>query len=381
MERLGYRPVGKDFPVFLHPETHEEYALARTERKQGRGYRGFEVHAARDVTLEQDLARRDLTINAIARDASGQFIDPFGGRADLRSGVLRHVSDAFVEDPVRLLRVARFSARFGFALSPDTARLMMKMVVNGEVDHLVPERVWQELAKGLMEAMPSRMFEVLRGCGALARVLPELDALFGVPQPVQYHPEIDTGIHILKVIDRAASTGQPLPVRFAALMHDLGKGATPRSQWPTHHGHEAVSAQLVQQLSERLRVPAECRELALQVARHHGVAHQAMQLRPGTILKLLTATDAFRRPERFLLFLAACACDFQGRPGYEARDYAQSRFLLAALHAAASVDAGAIARCTSAEQIPARIAQARLAAISKVVNAMTNTEGLPASKP
>jgi tRNA nucleotidyltransferase (CCA-adding enzyme) len=363
MGRLGFRPVGKDFPVFLHPETQEEYALARTERKQGPGYRGFAVHAAPEVTLEEDLARRDLTINAIARDASGRIIDPFGGVADLRAGLLRHVSAAFVEDPVRILRVARFSARFGFSLAADTARLMLQMVADGEVDHLVPERVWQEISRGLMESTPSRMFEILRGCGALARIMPEIDTLFGVPQPAHYHPEIDTGVHVLRVMDFAAQSAQPLVVRFAALTHDLGKGVTPRSQWPAHHGHEALSAQLVQQLSERLRVPADCRELALLVARHHGVVHKALELRPRTILKLLEATDALRRPQRFELFLAACASDFHGRPGYEGREYPAPEILRSSLAAAAAVDAGAIARVSPPQQIPLRIARARLAAV------------------
>jgi tRNA nucleotidyltransferase (CCA-adding enzyme) len=368
MERLGYRPVGKDFPVFLHPETHEEYALARTERKQGRGYRGFDVHAAPDVTLEEDLARRDLTINAIARDTTGRIIDPFHGVADLRAGVLRHVSEAFIEDPVRILRVARFSARFTFALAPETARLMMTMVANGEVDHLVPERVWQEISRGLMEQAPSRMVEVLRGCAALARILPELDALFGVPQPARYHPEVDTGTHVLRVIDHAARTAQPLPVRFAVLTHDLGKGATPRAMWPSHHGHEERSAELVLQLCERLKVPTECRDLAVMVARQHGVAHLAAELRPATVLKLLTQTDALRRPERFQMFLAACACDFHGRPGFEEQDYPPARLLEDARRAAAAVDAGAIAQVTAPERIPERVAEARLAAITMALN-------------
>ncbi len=372
MERLGFRAVGKDFPVFLHPQTHEEYALARTERKHGRGYRGFEVYAAPEVTLEEDLARRDLTINAIARDSSGAIIDPFHGVADLRAGVLRHVSEAFIEDPVRILRVARFSARFGFALAEDTARLMSKMVAEGEVDHLVAERSWQEIARGLMEKTPSRMFEVLRGCGALARIMPEVDALFGVPQPAQYHPEIDTGMHVLRVIDYAAQHSQALPVRFAALVHDLGKGVTPRANWPAHHGHEEKSAQRVAQLCARLRVPADCRELAVLVARHHGVVHRAAELRPATVLKLLSAADALRRPERFEFFLAACACDFHGRPGYATRDYPPARILRVAQRAAVAVDAGAIARDCPPAQIPLRVARARLAAIAAALKKNEN---------
>ena len=273
MVRLGFRPVGKDFPVFLHPRTNEEYALARTERKTGRGYKGFAVFAAPDVTLEQDLARRDLTINAIARDEQGGLIDPFGGAQDLKLGMLRHVGDAFVEDPVRILRVARFAARFAFEIAPETMALMRRMVQDAEVDHLVPERAWQELARGLMEARPSLMFETLRACGALARILPELDALFGVPQPPAHHPEIDTGLHIMLVVDYAASRNFTLPVRFAALTHDLGKGTTPRDEWPRHIGHEERGVELVRQLCERLRVPNDCRDLAVLAARYHGEIH------------------------------------------------------------------------------------------------------------
>ncbi len=364
MVELGYQPVGRDFPVFLHPQTHEEYALARTERKTARGYAGFEFHAAPDVTLEQDLARRDLTINAIARDETGNLIDPFGGAADLKARVLRHVGPAFVEDPVRILRVARFAARFDFTIAPETLTLMRAMVDNGEVDALIAERVWQELACGLMEQQPSRMLRVLRECGALARILPELDALFGVPQPTEHHPEVDTGEHMLLVLDYAAEQGFPLEVRFSALMHDLGKGTTPREQWPRHIGHEERSAGLARQLCKRLRVPHDCRDLALLAARYHGVIHRALELRPATVLKLLQSCDAWRKPQRFAQLLDACACDFHGRTGYHDRPYPQAARLLTALAAAQAVDAGAIARTQpDTQRIKEQVARARLDAI------------------
>ena len=343
MVRLGYRPVGKDFPVFLHPRSHEQYALARTERKISRGYKGFEVYAAPEVTLQEDLARRDLTINAIAKDQDGNIIDPFNGVADLEAGLLRHVSPAFSEDPVRVLRTARFAARFGFRIAPETLALMNDMVHNGEVDALVPERVWQEFARGLMEHKPSRMFYALRECGALTRIMPEVDALFGVPQPAQHHPEIDTGLHSMLVIDYAASQNYSLPVRFAALTHDLGKGTTPPQEWPRHIGHEARSVQLVKDLSERIRTPNDERDLALLAARYHGDVHRAAELRPTTIADMLQAVDAYRKPERFEEFLQACACDFHGRPGYAEKPYPQAERLRLAFDAARSVDAGAIA--------------------------------------
>src|SRR5271169_1576123 len=283
----GYRPVGKDFPVFLHPDTHEEYALARTERKTAPGYKGFVIHASPDVTLEQDLLRRDFTINAIAEDAKGRLIDPYGGEADLRAGILRHVSPAFNEDPVRILRAARFVARFGFSIAPETLELMCTIVNNGEVDALVAERVWQELARGLMEKTPSRFFTTLRECGALAKILPEVDALFGVPQPLQYHPEGDCGTHIMMVLDDAAQHGYTLEVRFAALTHDLGKGNTPKDILPRHIGHESRGVDLLRALCERLRVPNECRDLGLLVARYHGEIHRARELRADTIVRLL----------------------------------------------------------------------------------------------
>ncbi len=370
MERLGYRPVGKDFPVFLHPQTHEEYALARTERKSARGYKGFDVYAAPEVTLEQDLARRDLTINAIARDEKGDIIDPFHGVADLKAGILRHVSPAFVEDPVRVLRVARFAARFAFTVAPETLELMREMVRNGEIDHLVAERAWQEISRGLMEGMPSRMFLTLRECGALARILPEVDALFGVPQPPEHHPEVDTGVHIMLVVDYAAANKFPLPVRFSALTHDLGKGVTPKALWPKHHGHEHKSVELVGRLCQRLRAPNECRDLALLVARYHGDAHRAEELRPGTILKLLSATDVYRKPERFEDFVDACACDFHGRTGYERRPYPPADILQCAAAAARAVDAGAIALGVGDPgRISAAIEAARLKAVTEALAA------------
>ncbi|HKB81848.1 MAG TPA: multifunctional CCA addition/repair protein [Burkholderiales bacterium] len=370
MEQLGYRPVGKDFPVFLHPRTHEEYALARTERKTARGYKGFEIHASPEVSLEQDLARRDLTINAIARDDAGNIIDPHHGVADLNAGILRHVSPAFVEDPVRVLRVARFAARFGFTIAPETLELMREMVRNGEVDHLVPERVWQELSRGLMEDKPSRLLLALRECGALERILPEVDALFGVPQPARHHPEVDTGLHILLVVDYAAAQSHPLTVRFAALTHDLGKAVTPQEHWPKHHGHEHLSLALVERMCERLRVPGECRDLAALTARYHGDVHRAQELRPATVLKLLSAADVYRRPSRFEELLAACSCDYHGRSGFESRAYPQAALLRAAAAAARAVDAGGIAQRMNGDpgRIAAAIEAARLEAVSRTLS-------------
>ncbi|OMG51731.1 multifunctional CCA tRNA nucleotidyl transferase/2'3'-cyclic phosphodiesterase/2'nucleotidase/phosphatase, partial [Azonexus hydrophilus] len=313
MLAAGFRPVGKDFPVFLHPETQAEYALARTERKTGRGYHGFAFHAAPDVTLAEDLGRRDLTINAMARDEAGELVDPFHGQRDLQDKILRHVGPAFAEDPVRILRLARFAARFtDFSIAPETLALMRRMVADGEVDHLVAERIWQELAKGLMEEKPSRMFEVLRDCGALARLLPEVDALFGIPQRADYHPEIDTGIHTLMVIDQAAGRQFPLTVRYAALCHDLGKAQTPADILPRHIGHEMRSVALCETLSERLRVPNDCRDLALLMARHHGTIHRAGEMRASTLVELLEKCDALRRPARFNELLDSCLCDYTG---------------------------------------------------------------------
>lgn len=370
--REGYKPVGKDFPVFLHPHSHEEYALARTERKTAPGYKGFVFHTDSNVTLEEDLIRRDLTINAIAQAEDGQLIDPYGGQRDLAARIFRHVSPAFAEDPVRILRVARFAARFGdFILAPETLALMRGMVAAGEVDHLVPERVWQEISRGLMQAKPSRMIEVLRECGALARILPELDALFGVPQPEKHHPEIDTGQHQLLVIDQAALRKASLPVRWAALMHDLGKGRTPRENWPHHYGHEALGVPLVETVCERLKVPVDCRELAILTAREHGNIHKLDEMRADTITRLFERCDALRRPERFEGLLVAAACDFHGRTGFESREDLHSpgwRKLCAAFR---DVDAGAIAAGLSDKrQIPERIHAARLAAVSAVLGTL-----------
>lgn len=365
MAARGFRPVGKDFPVFLHPQTQEEYALARTERKTAPGYKGFAFHTAPDVTLEQDLARRDLTINAIARADDGALIDPFGGAADIAARVLRHVGPAFAEDPVRILRLARFAARFAdFTIAAETVELMRQMVASGEADHLVPERVWQELARGLMEARPSRMLETLWSCGALARILPEIEVLFGVPQPADYHPERDTGVHVLLVVDHAARRGYPLPVRFAALTHDLGKGLTPADEWPFHHGHEEGSEDLVEAICRRLKVPNDCRELAVLTAREHGNVHRAEELRPNTIVTLIMRCDGLRRPERFAQLLDACACDFHGRPGFENRSYRPREILLSALAALQAIDAGAIAgACKDKSHIPARLHEARVHAV------------------
>jgi tRNA nucleotidyltransferase (CCA-adding enzyme) len=365
MVQLGYKPVGKDFPVFLHPITHEEYALARTERKTAKGYKGFQIHASPEVTLEEDLARRDLTINAIARDAQGKLIDPFNGVADINNKVLRHVSEAFAEDPVRILRAARFAARFTeFSVAPETLELMKAMVRDGEVDALVAERVWQELAKGLMEEKPSRMFEVLRACGALQRIFPELDRLWGVPQPEQHHPEIDTGVHVMLVVDYAAKQGFSLPVRFAALTHDLGKGTTPSHILPKHIAHEERSVNLLKEVCKRLRVPNDCKELAHIVAKFHGKLHQAMQMKPETLLKFLIELDAFRQPTRFQDFLCACEADTRGRTGLELSPTPAADRLQAALNAAVTVDSGKIAQAhQTPDLIKHAIFEARLSAI------------------
>ncbi|MBI5919602.1 MAG: multifunctional CCA addition/repair protein [Nitrosomonadales bacterium] len=366
MVAQGYQPVGKDFPVFLHPKSHEEYALARTERKTARGYKGFAVYAAPDVTLEQDLLRRDFTVNAIAETPDGSLIDPYGGQADLKVGVLRHVSDAFAEDPVRILRGARFAARFGFSFAPETLALMRAMVENGEVDALVPERVWQELARGLMGAEPSRFITTLRDCGALAKILPEVDALFGVPQPPQHHPEIDCGVHVLLVLDDAARHGYALEVRFAALMHDLGKGNTPKDILPRHIGHELRSVDLLKTVSERLRAPADCRDLARLVARYHGDIHRARELRADTVVRLFDSCDGWRKPERFTQILQACQSDARGRTGHQQDAYPQADYLLKLLAAARAVDSGAIARQSGDPvRIPELIRLARIEAVER----------------
>jgi tRNA nucleotidyltransferase (CCA-adding enzyme) len=371
MRARGFRQVGKDFPVFLHPETQEEYALARTERKTAPGYKGFEVHAAPDVTLEDDLRRRDLTINAMAEAPDGALVDPFGGHEDLRLGVLRHVSPAFAEDPVRVLRVARFAARYarwGFRVAHSTNALMRRMVQDGEVDALVPERVWAELARALTEERPSRFFEVLRGCGALRRLFPEIDRLFGVPQPEKHHPEVDTGVHVMLVLDQAARLSPEPRVRFAALTHDLGKGETPPEQWPRHIGHERRSVELVERLCERLRAPNDYRELAVVTARNHGLCHRALELRPGTVLELLEHTDALRRPERFEQFLLACEADARGRLGFEDRPCPQSELLRSARDAAAAVRAQPVLdRGLEGPEIARELRRLRLEAVAEVV--------------
>ena len=380
---LGYLPVGKDFPVFLHPQTREEYALARTERKTARGYHGFEISTSPDVTLEQDLARRDLTINSIAacarsQDAGALFdadlealIDPYDGQKDVQAKVLRHVTNAFREDPVRILRLARFAARFAdFSVAPETMQLMKAMVADGEVDALVAERVWQELARGLMEAKPSRMFEVLRECGALQKLLPEVAKLWGVPQRAEYHPEVDTGVHLMLVLDMAARLATPLPVRFACLAHDLGKGTTPADLLPRHIGHEARSAQLLKGLCERLRVPVECREIADVVAREHGNIHRSSALGAAALVRLLERCDAFRKPRRFADVLLACECDARGRLGLEETPYPQRPHLLGVLAAAQAVVTSVIAedaqaKGQSGKDIGALVHKARIQAVEQ----------------
>jgi tRNA nucleotidyltransferase (CCA-adding enzyme) len=340
MEQRGFTSVGREFPVYLHPETHEEHALARLERKVAPGYRGFSTEFSPDVTLEEDLRRRDLTVNAMAETESGELIDPYGGRRDLEARLLRHVSEAFVEDPVRILRVARFAARYadrGFRVADETRELMRTMTASGEVSALVPERVWQETERALAEPRPDVFFETLRDCGALAVVYPEIEALFGVPQPARWHPEIDTGIHVMLVVRYAAQAGASSAVRFAGLTHDLGKARTPRERWPSHPGHEEAGVPLIESLARRVRVPNEHRELALLVARHHTLVHRALELTPATLLKLLESTDAFRRPERFEEFLLACECDARGRAGLESRPYPQAAYLRRAHADAAAV--------------------------------------------
>ncbi|MBI5611803.1 MAG: multifunctional CCA addition/repair protein [Gammaproteobacteria bacterium] len=343
MEAQGFRLIGADFPVFLHPQTKEEYALARTERKSGRGYKGFTVYSGSDVTLEQDLARRDLTINAMAESLDGALIDPYGGARDLQNGILRHVSPAFAEDPLRVLRVARFAARFDFTLADETLELMAALVAAGEMEALVAERVWQEWERALGENHPTRFFEVLRRCGALARLFPEIEALFGVPQPPEHHPEIDTGVHTLMVLTQAARLSADARVRFAALLHDLGKGGTPQEQWPKHIGHEQQGAEMVRALCRRFRVPNDYRDLAVLVAQYHAHCHRAPELRDATLLETLERLDVFRRPERLELFLAACEADARGRTGYEQRPYPQAQIFRRAFQAALGVDSAALA--------------------------------------
>jgi tRNA nucleotidyltransferase (CCA-adding enzyme) len=377
----GFIAVGRDFPVFLHPHTHEEYALARTERKTAPGYTGFAVHADPSVTLEEDLGRRDLTVNsiaAIAHPISGKdafepqfhtLIDPHNGQKDLRDKVLRHVTDAFREDPVRILRLARFAARFtDFSVAPETMTLMREMVDAGEVDALVPERVWQELSRGLMEAQPSRMFNVLRDCGALARLLPEVHALWGVPQRADYHPEVDTGIHVMMVLDMSARLNAALPVRFACLTHDLGKATTPADILPRHIGHEERSYRLLKPLCQRLRVPTDCRDLAVVVAREHGNIHRSTEFNPTALVRLLERCDAFRKPQRFADALLACECDARGRLGLEESAYPQREKLLALLVAAQGIATESVANAAllagaKGVQIGERIHEARVVAV------------------
>nr|WP_247722806.1 multifunctional CCA addition/repair protein [Pseudomonas chengduensis] len=340
MLELGYRPVGADFPVFLHPQTGEEYALARTERKSGRGYGGFTFHASPDVTLEQDLIRRDLTVNAMAEDDQGNLIDPYNGQQDLQARILRHVSPAFAEDPLRVLRVARFAARYaplGFSVAPETLMLMRELAESGELAHLTAERSWKEISRALMEPRPDVFVQVLRDCGALAALLPEVDDLFGVPQPQAHHPEIDTGEHVLSVLRQCAEHDQPLNVRWASLLHDVGKGLTPEDQWPRHIAHEQKGLRLIQAINERCKAPRDCAELAMLVGEFHTHGHRALELRPSTLLELLQRFDVFRRPQRFAEFVAACEMDARGRLGLEQREYPQGAYLLGAAEAARQV--------------------------------------------
>jgi tRNA nucleotidyltransferase (CCA-adding enzyme) len=366
MREAGYRQVGKDFPVFLHPDSGEEYALARTERKTAAGYHGFEFHTDPGVTIEDDLGRRDLTINAIAKDDSGEIVDPHGGLADIRDRVLRHVSGAFVEDPVRVLRVARFAARFsslGFEIAPETMALMRSMTDNGEIDALVPDRVWKETELALLGRDSRVYFETLRACGALAVLFPEVDRLFGTPQPVQWHPEVDTGVHVMMVLDQAEKLSPDLEVRFAALVHDLGKGTTRKHALPSHPGHEGRGVKLIRRLAERLPVPNACRDLGMLVSEYHTHCHRAFELRASAILKMLEATDAFRRPHRFEQFLIACEADARGRKGLEDRSYAQVELLRGAFAAAGAVDTAAIAAQHEGRKIGDAIRSERLAAV------------------
>lgn len=368
----GFLPVGKDFPVFLHPETREEYALARTERKSGRGYRGFVVCADPTVSLEEDLGRRDLTINAIAVDDTDHLVDPFDGQGDIEHKVLRHVrAHAFAEDPVRVLRLARFAARYvDFQVAPETLKLCQAMVAQGELDHLVAERVWQELAKGLMEPKPSRMFDVLRACGALRVLLPELNCLWGVPQPAAHHPEIDTGVHVMMALDLAAQEGASLEVRFAVLTHDLGKGVTPDELLPAHHGHEAAGVPLVQAVAQRLRAPRSCEDLAVLVAREHTHVHRCKSMRNGSVISLLERLDAFRRPARLAQVVQACEVDARGRLGLHDRVYAEGQWLLKAFERAKAVDiASVVAQNKDKRFLPEQIHAARTHALAEMMAA------------
>ncbi|HWV16746.1 MAG TPA: multifunctional CCA addition/repair protein [Cellvibrio sp.] len=382
MQQQGFIPVGKDFPVFLHPQTKEEYALARTERKTGRGYNGFSFYCGREITLEDDLIRRDLSINAIAEDEAGNIIDPYGGQADLNNRILRHVSAAFAEDPVRILRIARFAARYhylGFHIADETLALMRAMVENGEVDHLVPERVWKEMQRALTEKSPEVFVQSLRNCGALARLFPELDSLFGVPQTAIHHPEVDTGIHTLMSLQQAAKLSEDRDsnskacIRFATLLHDLGKGTTPTEEWPRHIAHEHRSLPLVKQVCERIAAPKEYRELALIVAELHTHCHRALELKPATLLKTLQTTDSFRRPERFEQFLVCCEADARGRTGFEDRDYPQANYFRGALLACQKINGKDIAaRGLSGKDFGDEINRLRLQALTEFKEAFSH---------
>ncbi len=381
MTALGFEPVGRDFPVFLHPHSHEEYALARTERKTARGYRGFSVYCAPDVSLHDDLApaRPARSMPWRARQMATLIVTPGVASATCRASILRHVTEAFAEDPVRILRLARFAARFErFTVAPETVDLMRAMVRDGEVDALVPERVWQELSRGLMETRPSRMLEVLRDCGALGRLIPELDALWGVPQRADHHPEVDTGIHISLVIDAAARLQASLPARWAALLHDLGKATTPAEVLPAHIGHEQRSAHLARQVCERLKVPNDCRELAIMAARDHGNLHRAAELRASTMVDLLERCDAIRKPARFSELLLACEADARGRAGRSDQPYPQASMWQAALQAARSIDAGAIAGASPPEPASSRAQRIRDAVHRARVEAVAAALGRPA---
>jgi tRNA nucleotidyltransferase (CCA-adding enzyme) len=368
----GYQSVGKDFPVFLHPNTKQEYALARTERKQGQGYTGFACYFAPDVTLEQDLLRRDLTINAMAQDEqTGEIFDPYGGQQDIQQRVLRHVSAAFVEDPLRVLRLARFYARFyplGFTVAPDTKRLLQQLVQQGELQHLTAERVWQETARALQEATPAAYFELLQDVGALQVLMPELAKLWGIPNPPKWHPEIDTGIHSMLVLSQAALLSDRLDVRFAALCHDIGKGETPAEHWPSHHGHETLGLPRINELCQRLRIPNDCKELALLASEFHQLIHKARELRPVTVQKLFDGIDLWRKPERLELLLTCCIADLRGRTGFEQADYPQADYLRALAKAARSVDIKAlVAQGHQGEAMRNAVAVARLAAICQAM--------------
>ena len=374
---MGYRQVGKGFPVFLHPETHQEYALARTERKIGPGHNAFDFDISEHVSLEEDLHRRDLTVNAMAESKSGKIIDPYGGQRDLTNKVLRHVSEAFSEDPLRVLRVARFAARFkdrGFVVADETMSLMTTMVASGELETLVIERVWQEIELALATAAPQEFVSVLKQCGALAVILPEVDALFGVPQPEKYHPEIDTGVHILMSLEQAAKLSDDVTVRYATLVHDVGKAVTEKSKWPRHHGHETLGIRLQQSIAQRLRVPNGHAQLAALVCEHHTKLHRVEQLRPSTLLELLESLDAMRQPERLERFLLACEADARGRTGFEDREYPQRDYLNAVLKAISQLDVKALLAENCKSSPPELIRNMRLQIISDKVTELVGDD-------